>query len=225
MATTDELVAQVRTTLDDVVEDYLVSDAQIVHALNQAQLQFAEDVLPIFTRANTYPYTAGNPHIFADDSIMKVRRAVLANGQLVRPITRTEMDLGYVTYDYGQRVVENWRTMTGEPRYLITDYATLEWRLVPTPTTDGTLTIEAYSYPQDLVSGVQDPEIPLRWHYSLVHGALARIYLIQDAELYNPDTALAWQAVWDRELAEAKARLERNRRGPTATRFNSTSVW
>jgi len=225
MQTTTALIQQVRYKLDDVVVPYLVSDAQIIEQLNWAQTTFAERTLCLSDSTNfPFSYTPGTEWLDLDEQILKIRFLVRADGSLIKPVSRAEIDHGFVTSDYGLRAIENWRTLTGRPVYAVTDLETYRVRLVPTPNVAESGYIECYRFPTSLDTST-DPEIPPRWHALLVDGAVMQLYRLQDVELYNPQESETWEMRWERGLAEALAALERSQRGSGVTRFNSTGVW
>ena len=68
-------------------------------------------------------------------------------------------------------------------------------------------------------------EIPDRWRQELVYGALARIYEIEDTELYNQQSANDNLMKWERAMHKAEGVMLKKNRGATTVRFNRNGVW
>ena len=221
--TTDDLVALTRQTLDDVIEPYLLSEEQIVTALDRAQREFVDRTLCLQTHRYPLQVTANNPLTYLDQEILQVRHISLGN-RFVMPVSMREMNQGYVVYDYGRRVVEDWREITGTPQKAITDAQDGALRWVPIPIDDATAYMDAYVYPTPMRDG-EDPAIPQRWRSDLVAGAVMHLYRQRDTEVFDPKAAESWMMTWQRALAEAYAATQRNQRGAQAAQFNRTGVW
>lgn len=223
MVTTQQLLTRVREKLNDIVEPFLFSDGKIYDALSRAQRDFVERTLCL-QRVFELQLLEGISEYPLDEYTMKVRRISDENGYVIQPRTVSEMDLGFVTRDYGQMTVMNWRAMTGQPRYAVTDLVDRRLFFVPTPATDVKVSVEAYVYPEDL-SETTEPEIPVRWVDELLAGALMNLFRLHDMELYDPREAEAWEKRWEVALFRAVGFVERDQRGSSAGRFNRNGVW
>ena len=220
--TTEELVALTRQTLDDVIEPYLVSEEQILLALDRAQREFVDRTLCLQV-SQPVALTADDPLSYLDAEVLKVR-ALTLNGRPITPVTMREMNRGAVVYDYGLRIQQDWRSTTGTPTHAVTDAQDGALRWYPIPEADGTALMDAYIYPLRMREG-EEPMIPQRWRADLVAGAVMHIYRQRDNEVFDPRGAEAWMVTWQRALAEAYAGTQRDQRQVPLGQFNRNGVW
>ena len=228
--TTERIASIVRTKLGDEVTPYLVDDATIINALDVAQKEFAERTLCLRdTELYTIDIVADQPWYKLPERIYKLRTSWLQGARKeVHPITRNEASQGGVVKDYGfqGRSDSWWRTSTGIPESMITDLREGYIYLAPIPTATDVLELSAYNYPKTLDEDMLvQLEIPDRWRRELVYCALARIYEIEDTELYNQQSANDNLMKWERAMHKAEGVMLKKNRGATMTRFNRNGVW
>jgi hypothetical protein len=206
--TTVELLALLRTTFDDTVEPYLVSDVDCLQALSRAQSDFAAETLCIFDGLTTVDAIENNPYITLPEGTVWIK-AALYNSILLKTATQHELDYGYFSFNGVENVsiLSNWRGQIGIPKFLVTDLGSLTSRLVPFPSVSGTITLERYRLPAEL-SLIQDPEIVIQYHRDLITGALVHLYEIHDADVYDPQKSLKSYTKWQLILSGAKVQLQ-----------------
>lgn len=115
----------------------------------------------------------------------------------------------------------NWDTATGIPYAYVE--STGKIRLVGIPSVDDTLKLTVYRLPlQDMEETTDVPEIRAERHYELLDGMLARAYLKNDAETYNPKKAAEHEA---RFTAHFGSKIDANvRRKQRETRSHTTRI-
>lgn len=222
--TTERIAELVRIELDDVVSPYLVSDDSLAEAIHAAQQEHAErtlclpDALVIDVEAGTHTYTV-------DPLPVRYREGYLATAKsFVRFVTFGELSMELYTSDYGPPR-SDWRTATGTPQFAVTDMLVGQIRLSPIPVIDDTLDALIYRYPDPIEDLSSALEIPDHLRRSLVNGTLARICRIQDSELFNPQKAALYDALWRQQLLEDAAKVERHTRKPGNVRISRRGVW
>lgn len=216
-----ELITLVREQADDTVEPYLIPEYFIIQSIDEAQQQFVEDAIPL-TQEFTIAVTAGTALYPVDELLMKPRFARSSvNKNELQFITLNEIDTTSTT-SFSSTA---WRDTTGTPRAIITDELHGYWRLYPIPVLDDTITVNAFYLPEPITSSTDDLSIPARWHPALVLGVLARLYGLQDSEVYDPKLQQQSEARWMYAIARARSLIERDVRGPGVVTFNRNGVW
>lgn len=96
-------------------------------------------------------------------------------------------------------------------------------RLVGIPTANDTLRLTVFRLPlADMDSPDDEPEIRVERHYELLDGMLARAYMKNDSETYNPDKSAEHEASFTRHFgAKIDANVLRKQR---ATRSHVTRI-
>lgn len=184
MSTVSDLRSLYRTLADDKVADYLLSDADFLAFLNEAQDEacLRSDLLLDKTSAfctitvvvNTSSYTL-NASIYG----LAYVRLIDAGGVYTR-LTST-------TYDDLTRDDPSWREQTGPPTAYVQTNNTIE--LTPVPDAAATLKLEAYRLPARLTIDTSVPEINATLHNALLNWVLYRVYSSPDVDLSNPRKA------------------------------------
>lgn len=225
--TTDKLVELVRERLDDKSEPYLVSDDMLAEIIDDVQHEYCEATLCL-TDSDTYTITliAGTSLYQLDSRIAKVRRGYLTSGlRRVDAVTRKGIEDVYYTVDYGAQNQYAWRTATGEPRYMVTDYDDGYVRVVPIPTAVDTIELEVYLRPAPITDVGDTLTLADDKARDLIPGVLAQCYGMQDSEIYDAKQEQMWLAKWERKLGRRTGQIERNTRGAGNVRFNRNGVW
>lgn len=209
---TSDLVMVAREKLDDLVAPYLVSDADMVKALNRAQKEFVRATYSTFVE-NTAALVADDPWVDVPANVLIVRSVIHNNLQL-RVVTTHEMDFGYfrTTGQMTSSRWTNWRAETGTPRFAITDMGPGKIRLVPKPdataaAADPNMIVEGYGVPDpmDLVS--VDPNVPIQYVEDLSLGALFYIYSNQDTDVFDTNQAQLNYQLWNNVIRDAQMAL------------------
>ena len=204
--TTQELIAAIRVRLDDEIVPYLVSTATILEQLSLTQIEFARSTLALFSVATGNIITA-DPWLTLPTNMFLVK-VVILNGLQLRAVTSSELDFGYYTFgstENGGRF-DNWRAATGTPKV----------RLVPTPISNATVSVEGFVIPPDVffdetpgsTTPTVNPQIPEVYHEVLMAGTLLRLYMLFEVEILNPSKAQLYAAQWQQGLIEAQNILQ-----------------
>lgn len=223
--TVADFITQVRIVIDDTVAPYLISDDDIVYALNAAQSDFAEQTYCLFSGADLeVEATANSPWVELPERILAVRALVNANGSYIRPVTTVEMDYGHFSVSGLAIRQDAWRALKGVPRFAVTDQSKSKLRLVPMPATSATLTLEAYMLPAPItgieVPGEEEgdpaipvvPEIPSEYHQDLIAGVASILYGTQNVEIFDPNKSQEWMMKWQMAISKAQDQLDTARR-------------
>lgn len=213
--TTAELLAAIRIRLDDTITPDLVSTSTILEQASLAQVEFARATLVLYG-VSTGTITAGSPWLTLPSNVFVVKTVLLNNNQL-RPITISELDFGYYTFNNVENSgrFSNWRAAVGTPRFVVTDAYATKVMLVPTPIANATATVEGYTTPANLVLAsvgppavtAVNPEIPEVYHEVLMAGALFRLYSLFDSDTFNINQAQIYSTQWYQGLVEAQNNL------------------
>jgi hypothetical protein len=192
-----ELIAAFRARVFDTAAPYLWSDAEAIEYLEDAIIEACEraDLIRDDTTAQIcqITVTAGTAKYPLDVRITQVLRAKLDGEAPKRPLTlaTTEgMDRDWPGWDERE---------DGEPEYLVIDPQGTGWngRLVPGPSEGGTLLLQVYRLPLDvLADNAAMPEILPRLHIRLLDWMCFRAYSKQDAETRDDDKAAAHAAAF-----------------------------
>ena len=211
---TAELITAIRVRFDDVATPTLVSTATILEQASLTQTEFARATLVLYDVISD-TITAGEPWLDLPSNLFVVK-AVIFNGSQLRPISASELDFGYYSFNNVENATRfgGWRTATGTPKFVITDMHHDKVRLVPYPTANGTVSIEGYVAPSALVEGTVtppvtavDPQIPEVYHELLIAGTLLRLYSLFDVDIFNSSKAQVYLKQWYDGVAEAQNNL------------------
>ena len=210
MATVAQLLAQLRLDLDDPElpgsgddSDSLWLDAELLHYIDEAQRRFAVDTecLPdSVTYSDTI--TDGDKWITKEANIIRIREGWLSTTQRpIKPVSKIDIDRGYITDDYGTQLTGQWRTATGTPEFLITDIDAASNRLVPESNIDDTIEWSVYRLPINAVTSTSVVlEIEGRFHYDLLVWAKVLAFKKQDAETQDMTRSRDWQREWESKV-------------------------
>ncbi len=189
------LINTARQRLDDLVEPYLWSRAQLVEYANDAERQAARNarlltdsttaaICSIAATANTVTYDL-------DPRIIHIRRVKGSWSTVpLQPASVIDLD----------RDRPGWEEDVGDPSHYVKDMDSGKLRPYPTPATDGTITLTVYRIPLvDMDDGDDEPELRTAYHLGLVDWMEFRAYSRHDTQTMNPKAA---QAAKDRFEAE-----------------------
>jgi hypothetical protein len=180
-----QLIERFRIEADDLAKPFLWADEWVAAWLSEAQDEAAlrarlllDDYTPAVTsiavQAGVASY-ALHPKVYELPVVDFVPKA----GQVE--------NLGIVSREWLDSQCNGWRDdPSGVPRYAIQTDTRL--RLVPTPSVDGALRIEAYRLPfKALINDTDKPEIHEAHHIHLIDWALYRAFGKPDADGHDPE--------------------------------------
>ena len=205
---TSDLIDILRLDLDDPEmpgggddSDCLWLDSELTRFLAGAQ-EIVCRKLDLLFDSSTYTITTDALQVDGlydlDDDITKVRSARVAGARTLNVVSIAELERQYSTYDLGW-YTENWEEVTGEPKYLVTDYAVGKARLVPIPDGDAeVIQLGVYRMPVD--STVM--EVPNRYRREMLLYAKYKAYDKNDSDVHNEKLALKFKAEWEHALLE-----------------------
>lgn len=185
--TLEQLIARFRIEADDLVEPFLWEPEWLADWFSEAQNEAAirarlllDDYTPavcdIAVTTGTASY-ATHPKLYEIASL----RFEVTGQRTCEP--------RLVTREWLDRMEPGWRDLpAGSPRWVIQTDTRL--RLVPVPSTAGTLRMEAYRLPlKALVNDTDKPEIHEAHHLPLVQWVLYRAFSKPDADARDPQRA------------------------------------
>ena len=189
-----------RREMADTVEPYLWGDAECTEFANDALMEAVRRGLLIIDSTTTaicnIAYTT-DPVLSLDYRVIAIRSALIS-GQSI-PLERVTVD--WMDYNY-----PGWRSTTAAiPTMYIADWGSRKIRLYPDPTTSGTVLLSVHREPTALTAFGDIPEIPTRFHRSLVHGMKYRAYLKGDTEVSNQAAAAREEAAFAAEFGERRS--------------------
>jgi hypothetical protein len=218
--TTQELIAAVRARIDEQADVSLIPTALILEQASLAQTEFARSTLALYDVSTAT--IAANDRWLALPSNLFVLKTVIFNGKQLRPISASELDFGYYSLANSSSLTsENtnrfgaWRETAGTPKFVVNDMHASQVRFVPYPSVSGEVSIEGYIVPPDLFfeeSGANpeltvNPQIPEVYHEVLLAGALLRLFMLLDIDVYNQGKAQLYNAQWIQGIQDAQNNL------------------
>lgn len=186
--TLEQLIARFRTESNDRVEPYFCSDDDVTQWLADAEEEAAirarlliEDLNPLYCEIAVSAGAASAP--------LHPRVYEIAHQTFTPAGTTGACELVLISRERLDQVRPEWRNLPADdPRWLIQSETAV--RLVPTPSRDGLLRIEAYRLPlKRLALPTQKPEIHEANHVHLVNWALFKGYSIPDPEFNDQGRA------------------------------------
>lgn len=194
-----QLIQIARTSTGDSAAPYIWSDIEWEEFADDAQLEAARrahllvDSSSLAARA---PVVAGDPIVRLDPRVLFIRRARLANAsEQLRFRVARRMD----------EEAAGWETAhPSTPSVLIPDWETNAVRLYPPPAQDGELVLTVVREPLHEMAGDPDavPEIPRRYHRSLLYWMLYRAYSKPDTQAFDAKAAEKAEAMFAAEFGE-----------------------
>jgi hypothetical protein len=111
--------------------------------------------------------------------------------------------------------IPRWKSVVGVPNRYIVDYATKVIRFYPTPVSDDTVNIIAYTLPRremDWVSrDIDTPEIKEQYHLPLLHYAAYLAYQKENANTFDPQRSEKFKLLFHSEFSDSSAYSETRR--------------
>lgn len=203
--TLGELITAFRRDVNDKNTPYLWSDEEATEYANDAVFQACRrgKLITDSTSATCCSVTITAPAYDAPlhDSIIYLTDVLLPDGTPLRKLSRRYMD----------RAVPGWRAQVAErPEAWIPDFSSRRMRPYPAPSSEVTLDLTVVRGPlvqmEDLVN--DSPELPSRYHASLVHWMRHRAYTRPDSDTKNEKLAEAAEARFAAEFGPAVPAIE-----------------
>jgi len=218
----DYLKTRFRAAVDDKDIDptdqsgLLWSDLDVLDYINIAHEEFVRDTR---YKRGVVPLTvvAGDPVVVVPESIIEPRyeQATLVNHGVT--VCERNINEAMVVDDYGQRATTNlfMNGSPGVPRVYTFDHTSGELRLYPTPTMDDELLLPAYLEASEVCDFNDSLDIRKQRHIRmLLAGMMREAYLKQDADVYSPDQAARYAAMFESSKQQTKAEITRRTRTP-----------
>lgn len=224
--TVSQLLEIFRDEVEDTVEEYLWSDAEFYHYLDEAQKEFARETdyfKDVSSSLTSIAVTAYEPWVDIDPRIIEIRRVKISGRTTpVQVINYNELDRVYTMSRYGEEISGNWETAQGNPKYLVTDIETDKGRLVPIPTEDATLTLSVIREPlEDIENEASELELEKSIHQrSLLMFCKAMAYMKQDSDTFDAEKADKFRRDFYAYCLRIKQRQTRKQRRLGTVRFN-----
>lgn len=187
--TLDDIIFHFRSLVGDESEPYLWSEDLVESYVDMAEEE-ACSRKPLLTSSSiadlcVIAITAGTAVYPRHTNSRQIYTARLANGTADLRLT-DPTELNYLE--------PNWKSIEGEPRYLIVEDSTFE--IVPAPTEDTTLTMRVSYTPLTKASASGTFTIDASHHYMLVFYMMFLAYSRRDADTENPAKALEFEAIF-----------------------------
>lgn len=206
----EDLVERLRLDLDDTETPFLWSDDELYRYVDRAQRQFARltnvfrDGNPIYAQV---ALVAGQAQYELNPSILSIELAYLTS-------TRQPMALR----NEEEMLAENpdWRSVTGDPRYIVRIENAASVLISPTPTVADTIQLIVTRLPLGTVS-VDNTNLELeddRHVDVLMLWAKHLAYAKHDVDTYNRDLSAQYEADFRRWCEEYRQEIVRKRRRP-----------
>ena len=227
--TPDELATLFRSDVEDEdTVDPLWTDSEVYSYMDEAQKQFARET-DYFADVSTaeivdVAVTTDEAFVAIDPRVLKIRGGRMQNsGYKIVPKKYAQMEQtgyardAYDTFNFSTSNI-NWETVTGNPRFVITDMEPGLGRLVPIPTSDDTLKLRVFRLPLEDINEDNTSEFEItetEYQRGLMYYMKYLAYQKNDSDVYN------------KELSEEAFQLfqefiVRVRRDLTRLRFGST---
>lgn len=199
-----ELRTLFRRTSADTKAPYLWSNEEIDEYANDAVEEACRRSNLIVDSSSSVALvsiSSGDSYFEIDDSIIYVRRAVLAStGQALVPRVVRAMD----------EEVPNWEdTIASTPMVFVPDWETGKMALWPPTSADDTVRMTVIRTPtEEMVDDEDKPEIAPRFHRALLDWMLHLGYLKQDADTFDPKKAAQHEERFAGEFGQPSAAID-----------------
>lgn len=173
-----QIIDIVREEVGDTKRPYLVSDTMMAYYANRVETMAARQAR-LIVETQEVPVSAGEPTVDIDPKIISIRRARISTNPMPLAYRKVrDMDERYPGWDT--------TVMQSIPGVLVTDYASNQARLYPTPQADATLYLTVTRGPAaEMAEDEDEPEINARYHYGLIDGMKWLITSKEDSDLYD----------------------------------------
>jgi hypothetical protein len=221
LTSVDDLVAIFRSDLSDPElpgdgddSDSLWSDTEITDWILEAQRELCERVDVLFDASSfSIKTSAGNGLYAVDDEITKLRRGKVAGGRTLQAVSVKELLRRYQPSEFEISVID-WESMTGDPKYMVTDYEPGMVKLVPEPVEIETIELHVYRLPTS-----DNLEIPNKYRRKLLSKTKHLAYMKDDVDSQNLTKAEYHEAKWEQEILKIDKMFKRLSRGPQVVAY------
>lgn len=202
--TLQELIDAARSETADTATPYLWSDADWIRYANDAQREACRRARLIVDSTTTditrIALVAGTDSYALDPRVLFIKRVKLStSSNPLRPASYKDLD----------RSVPGWEAQTGEPQAYVPDMNENEFRPYPTPTAAATISLTVIRLPLVDMDDVDNtPEIPARYHESLMFWMLYRAYSKQDSETLDKKKAVDNLALFEAEFGKKSTAVD-----------------
>ena len=201
-----ELRKLFRITAKDTQKPYLVSDDEVDSFANDAvdeACRRASLIVDSSSKVAEVDISEGDTYVELDDSIIYVRRARLASSGIpLAPRVARTMD----------ESVPGWEdSIASTPIAFVPDWESGKLRLWPPTAYSDTVNMTVIRTPTSPMTEDSDtPEIPARYHRSLLDWMLHLGYLKRDADLFDPSKASEHEKRFAAEFGPPSAAIDEN---------------
>lgn len=181
--TRKEIRTAIRALLDDQIEPYYWSDAELNRYIQDACDEIAKRTLCIKDSITTaycqITMLANTIHYSYPDGVIEIES--VRKSWDGRPLVRT-------TFESVLSSQPLWETSTNYPTHFLTDFSMDTISMVGrlTSVTTETLNMTVCRMPAVLTADTSVPDIPTRFHTKTFNWVLYRCFNKQDSETYNP---------------------------------------
>lgn len=205
--TLQELIDEQRGLLDDEVKPYLWSDVELLRYNNKAIDRLSTEAFLISDAATAAVCQVAltlilGAHYTKHSKIVKVRECRLTGYTI--PLTR--VDLPWL-----QSHLSTWQSMAAStPRFFSEDLTSGKISFIPAPDAAYTANLIVYRRPltTELLALspaglIASPIIDERYHKYILNGVLAQAYAKQDAETFDRNMQLKYEALFQKDIDKA----------------------
>lgn len=185
-----ELIRQFRVDTDDLVTPYLFATRDVRGWFNEAEQEACVRKRLLREVSNSDLCTIAVTTVAGSVYSLHTAVAWVTRADFTPTGETDPINLALVDTPYLDRIEPYWRTTTENPRFLIVDDTSVQLGCIPEA--DGTLQLEVYRLPLDLIEErtSESPEIHRVHHRELVNWALHRAYSRPDSQIYDPDRSM-----------------------------------
>jgi hypothetical protein len=242
--TLKELIASMRTTLDDkggTNGDWTADDVQsrlrwdneeLTRYINAAERETAIRTRNLIESESpsicTIAVTTGVSTYKVHPKIITIERAKLDNE--IHPVSE-------ISWRDAELTRPDWETYSARPEYYFRDWQKGKLRLYPTPIADDTLRLTVYKLPSSDMAldswEADEPELDEQYHEKMLSWAFHLAYQKDEPNTLDPDKVLFYSQKFDMEIGlpvnmyadERRKRKNRGTRygGISQTSFRSTT--
>ena len=210
--TVQQLISRFRLDMDDLEETYLWTDTEIRDYLDQAQIEFTENVDVIFG-TEEMDFSANDEWVPVPDYVTRVRGGSI-------PGHRPDLYL-YNYEEWKRNYIGDWRSnQNAVPNTMITDIEPNQIRVYPIPSTSGTINVDVYRNPKSRVSDGAELEVTNnQQQLAILLMARSIAYRKHDSEAYDVKQADTLENKFYDLTTEFKKRVARKRRRTVAVMY------
>lgn len=216
--TLKELIAELRSQLDDSAEPFLWSDAELTGYLNDAERQACERALLIYDDA---PSALTKLTLKTGRARYPINPLILSVERVVPELAANDRFICQRTLDWLDENLGRWQEQTGKPSHFVDLVRTLLF--VGIPSVDENVILTVYRLPLEPMEGNDDePEIQPQHHLRLMNWAMHRAYLKRDSDTFDKNRAALHDSLFAADFGmrdNANVMRLKRRKRDTTVRF------